>query len=667
MKRLVFFSALLCFCFLVPWFTNPGSRERTHWQEVLRTAQGYEHSGKITLSNSTYRELLRKEPALEPFCRYFMAGNYESMSEPAKAVREYEKILSRSRKSSTISFDRRALVRASLNRLYHLGMGFEAAEKVLRRSARNDDAARLYLFRLFLRKGVYDSAAELARDVLLHAEEVSILSLFLREILEDYRVIEYLNGIDMTVYQLFALSYAKGLYEEAIAFSYFLPDDEVMEKRAFALYELGEYGAALSLFEELYANAGAPEFLLWIAFSQYHLGQYGEANGILERYQTAVLERIQGKELDEGAGYLDMLLSIRKSNAPDTLKRVYSFVTRYQGSRSVDRPVTVAFYRAFTSGEGKDALYFLEQVSPYLKSSYYRSWASYVLGIYIDPSSLQDAVELQPDSYHGLRARALLTDDAPEDIDAYEPGTQRVVDILDRSILHRFLDVGCVEELEEILSAGLTICPLEDRVVYEVLLSKIRYARGEYLEGVRYAESVIQNMAPQSLFSLPPELLSLLYPRVYEDEIDTLFSRKDREYDCHLVLAIMREESRYDRLARSSRGALGLMQLMPDTASWILKKRLSAQELYDPETNLEASLSYLDYLFERFDALEHVIASYNGGPTVVASWVRSRPALSVEKFVEEVPYPETRSFVKKVYTSYLMYNYLYGDPRCTHN
>jgi soluble lytic murein transglycosylase len=174
-------------------------------------------------------------------------------------------------------------------------------------------------------------------------------------------------------------------------------------------------------------------------------------------------------------------------------------------------------------------------------------------------------------------------------------------------------------------------------------------------------------MAPQSLFSLPPELLSLLYPRVYEDEIDTLFSRKDREYDCHLVLAIMREESRYDRLARSSRGALGLMQLMPDTASWILKKRLSAQELYDPETNLEASLSYLDYLFERFDALEHVIASYNGGPTVVASWVRSRPALSVEKFVEEVPYPETRSFVKKVYTSYLMYNYLYGDPRCTHN
>jgi tetratricopeptide (TPR) repeat protein len=677
MKRFFLVSIILTCCFTIPGIFFPGivipgsskpagSHDESLWLEHLRTAQASEKSGKLSESISQYRKLLREYPALETSCRYFIARNFERMAVPANAVREYGKILSKNRRRINISFDDRAFVLASLERLYHMGMDVEAAEKALKCAARTNGAARFYLFSLSLRKGDYEAAAEMAQDMLIQAEEEPIVSHILQEILEDRRAIEYLKDMNTTVYQLFTRSLARGLYDEALAFSYLLPDDdEMIEKRAFAFFTLRDYHAAVSLFREHHERTGSPESLLWIAFSQYHLGQYLESEVSLDRYRAAVRDRVSVRNLDEDAAYLDLLLALERSSGGDSLQRVYEYMTRYQGHRPIDPQVTGAFYQAFTSGERGESLRFLQEVSPYLSRSYYRSWASYMLGLYIDPSHLRDAVLFQPDSYHGLRARDLLPYEDFEDDERVGPGIRHVVDVLEQSLIGRMICIGFVDPLEEILTAGLWLSPLQDRLVYQMLLARVHYAKGEYSEGIEYAENILESIDSQSLFSLPHELLSLLYPEAYEAEIGSLFSRKDRDYDCHLVRAIMREESRYDDRARSSRGALGLMQLMPGTASWVLKRELSAQELYDPATNLDASLSYLDYLFDRFGTLEYAVASYNGGPTVVARWVRNKPDLSVEKFVEEIPYPETRNFVKKVYTSYQMYNHLYGKPLCS--
>jgi soluble lytic murein transglycosylase-like protein len=215
----------------------------------------------------------------------------------------------------------------------------------------------------------------------------------------------------------------------------------------------------------------------------------------------------------------------------------------------------------------------------------------------------------------------------------------------------------------EILLAGLPLSTPDERTGYHYFLSHLSYAMGQPAEGVRHAQYLLDGTKSYPTLSLPREVLVLLYPRVYMEEIEGFFSEGQKPYDRHLVLAIMREESRYNHLARSPRGALGLMQLMPATASWIVNRNLSEDDLYRPETNIETAVAYLDYLTDRFDGLEYVVASYNGGPNAVRRWMRNLGSRSVEQFVEEIPYVETRNFVKRVYTSYRMYMHLYGSPQ----
>lgn len=103
-----------------------------------------------------------------------------------------------------------------------------------------------------------------------------------------------------------------------------------------------------------------------------------------------------------------------------------------------------------------------------------------------------------------------------------------------------------------------------------------------------------------------------------------------------LLHAVIAAESNYDVHAVSSRGAMGLMQLMPATA-----KRFGAVDPFDPEQNIAAGASYLKWLMAMFrDDLELVLAAYNAGEQAVIKAGRRIP-----------PYPETQAYVKKVMTT----------------
>ncbi len=103
-----------------------------------------------------------------------------------------------------------------------------------------------------------------------------------------------------------------------------------------------------------------------------------------------------------------------------------------------------------------------------------------------------------------------------------------------------------------------------------------------------------------------------------------------------LVRAIISVESCFDRLARSSAGAQGLMQLMPATARW-----LGVTDAYDPEQNLEGGIRYFRELQRRFDHNDRLaLAAYNAGPH------------AVDRHNGIPPYPETRNYVKKVLERY---------------
>ncbi len=133
--------------------------------------------------------------------------------------------------------------------------------------------------------------------------------------------------------------------------------------------------------------------------------------------------------------------------------------------------------------------------------------------------------------------------------------------------------------------------------------------------------------------------------------------------DAALVAAVMREESRYQADAVSVTGALGLLQIMPDTGERLARELgmddFTPTRLLEPSPNLRLGSYYLDRLARRFDGkLPPVIASYNAGPGAVSEWLAEEPRPD-DEWIEAIPYAETRTYVKRVLRSLHAYRVLY--------
>ncbi len=154
----------------------------------------------------------------------------------------------------------------------------------------------------------------------------------------------------------------------------------------------------------------------------------------------------------------------------------------------------------------------------------------------------------------------------------------------------------------------------------------------------------------------------LIYPIYYGDKIN-----KNAEFnslDPVLVISLMKEESHFNPFAVSSSNARGLMQILPITARdivrWKCLKSCNYNELFDPETNIRIGTAYLSYTEYFFDGNSMLaVAAYNAGPTAVKTWLSRLSTDDYDRFVENIPYNQTRRYVKKVFGSYWNYKRIY--------
>lgn len=149
----------------------------------------------------------------------------------------------------------------------------------------------------------------------------------------------------------------------------------------------------------------------------------------------------------------------------------------------------------------------------------------------------------------------------------------------------------------------------------------------------------------------------IMYPLAHWDIVNSV-SEKFKA-DPFVILSIIREESRFDPDARSQAGALGLMQLMPQTA-FRLHKTVdldlnSNEQIYDIRNNITIGSYYINSLIKEFGSLPPAIAAYNAGEIAVRRWQEAGRYKSLDEFIEDIPYDETRNFVKRVITSYYQY------------
>lgn len=132
-----------------------------------------------------------------------------------------------------------------------------------------------------------------------------------------------------------------------------------------------------------------------------------------------------------------------------------------------------------------------------------------------------------------------------------------------------------------------------------------------------------------------------------------------------LVTAVMREESRFLPKSQSNAGAVGLMQLMPDTAQWAAEKiglqKIQPDYLFQPDLNIMLGSWYLSNLSKQFNNnTVLVLAAYNGGRGRVNEWMENGN-LSPQGRIDQIPIPETREYVRKVLASYAKYKQLYPE------
>lgn len=130
-----------------------------------------------------------------------------------------------------------------------------------------------------------------------------------------------------------------------------------------------------------------------------------------------------------------------------------------------------------------------------------------------------------------------------------------------------------------------------------------------------------------------------------------------------LIYALIRAESGFSPAIKSHAGAIGLMQLMPDTAKATAREKgpFNPQRLTTPEFNIKLGTKHFRDLLKGYDGdTVYAIAAYNAGASAVERWRKNLKGLKKDEFIESIPYQETRDYVKKVYASAATYRQLYG-------
>ena len=184
--------------------------------------------------------------------------------------------------------------------------------------------------------------------------------------------------------------------------------------------------------------------------------------------------------------------------------------------------------------------------------------------------------------------------------------------------------------------------------------SWIAYQNGNYAVSAVLARNGMEELAVKPPFD--DLRWRLIYPLHYYDQI-----YKYRGVNNPIILqSILKEESHFNPYAGSTVGAAGLMQLMPQTYSEIAKRYGLGSDIFSVDNNIKAGSYYYEGLMRVSGGKDlYAISAYNGGIGSVSSWISKLIYSDTDEFVEQIPYPETKNYVKKVLRSYWVYGNIY--------
>ncbi len=227
--------------------------------------------------------------------------------------------------------------------------------------------------------------------------------------------------------------------------------------------------------------------------------------------------------------------------------------------------------------------------------------------------------------------------------------------------------------VRQLLAAGLYDAALEElryaqkawgtSPAIEATMAWTYHEKGELRRGITTMRRAYPQFLAESGVGLPAEILQVIFPLTYWDAIKK--NSELYELDPYVVASLILQESNFDPSVRSSANAWGLMQIVPSTGRRLAVavgiRKFSTPMLTNGDTNVRLGTLYFKRLISQFGGVYYALASYNAGEGRVIRWRGERPSMEEDEFIDDIPFPETQNYVKRVLGIAEDYRRLYGE------
>ena len=197
----------------------------------------------------------------------------------------------------------------------------------------------------------------------------------------------------------------------------------------------------------------------------------------------------------------------------------------------------------------------------------------------------------------------------------------------------------------------------------DATLAWIYSRQGELRRGIGLMRRTYPQFLTDAADRLPIDVLQVIFPLDYWPLIRR--HAEARGLDPYLVAALVAQESTFQADARSVANAFGLMQIVPSTGRRLARaegmRKFRTSHLVDPETNVRLGTRYFAGLLDDFGDEHFALAGYNAGESRVVRWRADRPGWAREEFIDDIPFPETQNYVKRILGTAEDYRRLYGE------
>jgi soluble lytic murein transglycosylase len=400
-----------------------------------------------------------------------------------------------------------------------------------------------------------------------------------------------------------------------------------------------------------------------------------DVGAFVERYGDDPLAESALNEL--GTHYI---LANEDGKAAEVFRDMYA---RYPSGVFADRAAWKAGWWSYKSGDYTETIRVFESAADRLRRADYRPswlyWAARAHGRLGDADAAaagyRRTITDYRNSYYGrLAARELerlLESTRPAESGPVAPASLTLPPTIDPGP-----SPANAAFVQQLLSAGL----------YDAAVSELRFAQRDLstssprteatvawalnrLGQLRPAITAMRRAYPQFMAAggeaLPQEILTVIFPVDHWDLIRRHAAA--HKLDPYLMAALIAQESTFQADVRSSANAWGLMQIIPSTGRRYARRLgirpFSTARLTEPELNVRIGMTYFTELLRQFGDPAPALAAYNAGESRVARWLTERPGIDRDEFIDDIPFPETQNYVKRILGTAEDYRLLYGGAR----